>query len=359
VPASTSSHPRVQPVPVQVTVDPLADPRWRELVERAPEGAVFHHPGWLRLLRTTYRYEMSACCLAGRDGRLVAGLPVADVSSRLTGGRLVAVPFADLCPPLLVRPAPPETAPALAAALDALHRMRGMPLEVRGTGEVLERAPPGKRFHHHVLPLESDVEAIQRRFTRSQVLRGVRRALREGLRAEMRTDRVGLATFYRLHMATRRRLGVPTQPRRFILGFGELFDQGLGFVLLVRGRDRVVAAAVFLTCGGVLTYKYGASDARFLATRPNNLLFMEAIRWGCENGFHALDFGRTHWGQDGLRAFKLSWGSDETELRYRYVGGAEPGGRNGRLEGVLARVIRRSPPLASRVIGEVLYRHAG
>ena len=42
---------------------------------------------------------------------LLAGLPVAQVASRLTGRRLVAVPFSDSCPPLVRDPA---AAPVLA-----------------------------------------------------------------------------------------------------------------------------------------------------------------------------------------------------------------------------------------------------
>jgi CelD/BcsL family acetyltransferase involved in cellulose biosynthesis len=106
-------------------------------------------------------------------------------------------------------------------------------------------------------------------------------------------------------------------------------------------------------------YKYGASDARYLRAHPNNLLFMEAIRWGCAHGLHELDFGRTYWGHESLRAFKLSWGAEERELRYRYVGGGVPAARGARGERLLGAVIRRSPPLAGRLIGEALYRHAG
>jgi CelD/BcsL family acetyltransferase involved in cellulose biosynthesis len=344
---------------VPAAVDPLADPRWRELVARAPGGSVFHHPGWLRLLRDSYRYELSACCVAARDGELLAGLPLATVSSRLTGSRLVALPFSDLCPPLLAADVPADTSRALDEALGDLQRSRGLPLEVRAGGEILPRASPGERFHHHVLALEPDVQAVQQRFAKPQALRGARRALREGLRAEVRTDSGALAGFYRLHVATRHRLGVPTQPRRFILGLEQLFEEGLGFVLLVWRGERAVAAAVFLTFRDVLTYKYGASDPRSLAARPNNLLFMEAIRWGCENGFRSLDFGRTDRGQEGLRAFKLSWGPDERELCYWHLGGSVPRGRDARVESLLAAVIRRTPPVASRLIGEVLYRHAG
>ena len=339
-----------------VELDPLADPAWIDLVVRAPAATVFHHPAWLGLLRGTYRYEITACAVFGDEGRPVAGLPVAEVSSRLTGRRLVALPFSDLCPPLVSDEAAAWAPGALRRALGVFQARRGVPLEVRGTGDVLGRARGGERFHHHVLALAPEVATVERGIAKPQILRGVRRACREGLTARVATDRNALEAFYRLHVATRRRLGVPTQPRRFILGFEALFGCGLGFVLLVSRGEQPIAAGVFLAFGDTLLYKYGASDARFLGLRPNNLLFMEAIRWGCAHGMRRLDFGKTHWAQEGLRAFKLAWGAQEHELRYRYIGGI-PGGP--RATDMLAPVIRRSPPAVSRAIGELLYRHAG
>jgi CelD/BcsL family acetyltransferase involved in cellulose biosynthesis len=343
---------------VLTEIDPVRDPEWGGFVERAA-GSVFHHPDWLRLLRDTYGYELTSCCVIGSDGRLAAGLPVAAIASRLTGRRLVSLPFSDLCPPLVAPGAPPGTVAAMARALRELSDSRGLTLQVRGSGGVLEDAPVDERFRHHVLALERDPDAVARRFTKPQVMRGVRRARREGLSAELRRDRDALAAFYRLHVRTRHRLGVPTQPRRFMLGLEPLFAEGLGFVLLVLRDDRPIAAAVFLAHHDVLTYKYGASDSRYLATRPNNLLFMEAIRWGCEHGFAALDFGRTHCDQDSLCRFKAAWGAPERELHYRRLGPAPAGARGERAERVLGAVIRRSPPVVGRAIGEVLYTHAG
>lgn len=342
-----------------VIVDPLRDRRWQRLLGRAPEASAFHHPAWLRLLQAQYRYPVFACCVAAPDGRLVAGLPIAVLSSRISGRRLVALPFSDVCEPLVDPAAPPEAPAALACALDATCRSRGVGLEVHGGGRVLADAARGARFHHHRLALDADEAAVARRFRKPQVMRGVRRARREGLTAVRRTDAAALAAFYRLHVATRARLGVPTQPRAFVMRFAELFAQGLGFVLLV-GRDaRPCAAAVFLTFGDTLTYKYGASDARHLGARPNNLLFMEAIAWGCAHGFAWLDLGRTDWGHESLRAFKLAWGADEHELSYRHLGPAARRSCDGALQAGLAAVLRRTPPVVSRVAGEVLYRHAG
>jgi CelD/BcsL family acetyltransferase involved in cellulose biosynthesis len=104
-----------------------------------------------------------------------------------------------------------------------------------------------------------------------------------------------------------------------------------------------------------MTYKYGASVHGALALRPNNLLFMDAIRWGCENRQRVLDFGRTDLGNHGLLAFKRSWGAVETPLRYTYFG-SDPPGRDGFARRALGGVIRRSPPIVGRLVGEALYR---
>ena len=343
-----------------IELDPLAEPRWLDLLARAPAATPFHHPAWLALLGRSFRYEMSACCVEAADGSLAGGLPVAEVSSRLTGRRLVALPFSDLCEPLLARDAPAGSAIALGDALSELQRRRGVPLEVRGTGPALREAPPGERFHHHVLALGTDAAEVERRFAKSQVRRGIRRAQREGLETAVATDRGRRSrAFFRLHVVTRQRLACRRSHGASSSGFESLFEAGLGFVLLVRREGAPAAAGVFLTQGDTLLYKYGASDARFLPLRPNNLLFWDAIRWGCAHGMRWLDFGRTHWDHESLRAFKLAWGRRSTSSATATSAPRRRAAAASARQRALARVIRRSPPLAGRVIGEALYRHAG
>jgi CelD/BcsL family acetyltransferase involved in cellulose biosynthesis len=333
-------------------LDPLTDARWADFVARAPGAGPFHHPAWLEIIQTHYGWPVRACCLLGDDGAVLAGLPVALVSSRLTGRRLVALPFSDACAPL----APEGKEDELARALDAYRRRTGLPLFVHGS------VPGGSvtaRYHAHRLTLDGGHAEVQELYAKPQVMRGVRRAQREGLVAERRTDAEALAVFYRLHAATRRRLGAPTQPRRFILRFADLFDRGLGFVVLVRDAGRAVAGAVFLTWNGTLVYKYGASDAHALPKRPNNLVIHEAIRLAHEDGMRVVDFGRTDLGHESLRSFKLGFGAEESELSYTCLADRPPapGGRD--LHALAAPVLRRCPPLVSRLVGELLYRHAG
>jgi lipid II:glycine glycyltransferase (peptidoglycan interpeptide bridge formation enzyme) len=174
------------------------------------------------------------------------------------------------------------------------------------------------------------------------------------------TDRAALDAFYALHLRTRRRQGVPIQPKRFIRRFERLFAEGLGYVLTAHHDNRTISAAVFLGHGDTLVYKYGASDERFLGLRPNNLLFADAIRRACAAGHTTLDFGRTDTDNEGLAAFKRSWGAEERTLSYTYLAERVPRSAGaGRANKLLATVIRRTPAVTGQAIGTALYRHVG
>lgn len=278
--------------------------------------------------------------------------------SRLTGTRLISVPFSEASPPVV----DPDAGLSLGDFCDSLneHRMRhDLDLEVRADLPGGHGAHPGRSFVGHRLALETSVDAVRSRFSKSQVRRGIVKAEREGVTIERRVDRRSLERFYPLYVMTRRRLGLPTQSKRFVMRFAELFEQGLGFVLLARQEGRDVAGAVFFSAYGTITYELGASDHRYLSSRPNNLLFMEAIRWGCETGHHTLDFGRTELDNEGLRRFKRAWGATEYPMRYSTFGTPSSVERPSRLRSVLHATIPRAPAAFGRAVGTALYPHLG
>lgn len=305
-------------------------------------------------------YRLPAFVVAARDasGTIVAGLPVIETRLPFRPKRLVALPFTDYCPPLAVTASDEAR---LVAGLDAVRRASGAErVEVRGP--LASAAELGDAGYRHVLALESDAAAVYARFSRSQVHRNIRKA--EGSRLTLRIGTAQhdlLDDFYGLHLATRRRLGVPIQPRRFFdLLRKRILRPGIGWVVSVESAGRPVAAALFLASDGTVVYKYGASDAEAWNLRPNHLLFWSAIRVACEAGHRQFDFGRSDHGADGLRAFKRSWGAVEGRLVYHAVGtlgrARAAGGRSGRARRVAEAVIRRSPPWVCRWSGELFYR---
>jgi hypothetical protein len=307
----------------------LHDVRWAAFVASRPEAGPFHHPAWASLLADCYGFRGFALAFEDGAGAIRGGLPVLEVRR----GRLVSLPFTDACAPL-------------GDVSGALPRV-----EVRAA---LPGSPSSVRGVVHRLELAHDAEAVRRGF-RPQMRRNVARAERERVVVRTGDSRADLVdVFYELHLRTRRRQGVPIQPRRFFrLLWEQLIEPGLGSVLVAYAGSQPVAAAVFLSWNGTAVYKFGASDPAHRALRPNNLLFWEAIRAACERGDHVLDFGRTELGNRGLREFKSGWGAREEPLLYTHAGGGD-----GRAARALGAGIRRSPLWVCRAVGEVAYRYA-
>ena len=336
----------------------LADPEWRAFVDRQPDALPFHLPAWVETVAGAYGLRSFAIAVRDASGAISAGVPVIETRPPFTRKRWVSLPFTDLCPPLA---ATPEDGHRLVAALDAARTASGASRwEARGP------LPGGTPFedagYRHVLRLEPDADAVYARFHRSQVQRNIRKAEANDLTLRVGTgDADLLDDFYALHLDTRRRLGVPIQPRRFFNLLRErVLRSGIGWIVSVESEGRAIAAALFLAANGTVVYKYGASDADAWRLRPNHLLFWHAIRTACEAGYRVFDFGRSDADADGLRAFKASWGADEERLIYHALGDAPPMSETAPGPGLASRslgaVIRRSPPWVCRWSGELLYR---
>jgi CelD/BcsL family acetyltransferase involved in cellulose biosynthesis len=276
------------------------------------------------------------------------------------------LPFTDSCAILADQA---EDAARLVTQVRAALGNRIACADIRGEAAGVLGTPVAVR---HVLPLGTDVEAVWNGCHRSQVRRNVGRAEREGVTVRLGLDPADLTeVFHGLHVLTRRRQGVPVQPKRFFRLLAERqLVPGRAQVLIAEHQGRPIAAMVLLRGYGTTIYKFGASDETAWRVRPNQLLMWRAISDACQAGDHHFDFGRTDTGNDGLRAFKASFGAVEMPLIYSRVGAATRGrpevpgeavsaaGARQIAERTLAAVIRRSPMWVGRGIGAALYRYA-
>ena len=299
------------------------------------------------MLADTYGYEPFALLLRDDSNAVVGGLPFV-----ATRGRWVALPFTDSLHPLLLTPA---TASDMSAAIIVEQRDAHVgTLEVRSplasaAATVIDRGVL------HTLEL-GEPDALFRAFE-SQVRRNIRKAQISEVSVRRGIEREDLTrVYYGLHAETRRRLGVPTQPRRFFDAiWRRMVEPGLASVLLAYKDGQAIAGAVFLEWNATTIYKFGASDRRHWHLRPNNLLFWECIQIACAAGHRRLDFGRTDLEDVGLRAFKRSWGAVEEPLRYSTFGEMRKAGA-GSVGRALRPVLRVAPTCVGRGLGEVFYK---
>jgi Acetyltransferase (GNAT) domain len=328
---------------------------WETFLSGNPNATPFHHPSWSRLLGDCYHLRPAVAALFDRSGALRAGIPLLEVG-RGSHKRWVAMPFTDRCAPLL------SGALELATFSERLEHARRerclRSIEVRDAlGDANGWVVP--QGYWHELPLTPGPDELYAGLRRSTAQR-VRRAKREGITVERARSKPELSeVFYRLHVSTRRRLGVPVQPRRFFdLLWERMLTQQLGFALIAWRGSTPVASAVFLAAYGRVTYKFSASDNRYRQLGGTNAILWEAIRSSSLNGERVFDFGRTEHGNDGLRAFKLGWGAREEPLLYTTLATAAPAARRSVAHATLGTVIRRSPALVGRLIGAFAYRYA-
>lgn len=317
-------------------IDPIEDGRWAAFVARAPRASVHHHRAWLDLLHTVFGCPVVACCLVDATGAIQAGVPLALVSDGRRGQRLACLPLAARCGALPEPDEDPVLADELVAALDELRRELGVPMQLRGPSAAHPAVRLAVTYRAHSLPLGPELEPPAE--------------TSDELVVERRTDALALAELYRLHAAACRRRGEPAPPRRFVLGFAHLFDRGLGFVLLARHRARTVTGGVFTSFNRTLAYQYGgpAPDG------DGDPVLRAAVRWGCRAGMRTLELGRIELDDERRRGLMLSLGAQEALLDYRELRDDEPRQRRARLAWT-APLIRRTPLVVSRAVGEAVY----
>ncbi len=333
----------------------IDNPQWREFAATHPDANPFHLPEWSSVLADCYGFEPFGLAVRDTDGELLAGVPVLSVRSPFGERRWVSLPFSDSCEMLLR----PDTAPHDVVEALRDHVLAGSvrELEIRSALPATDGVYPVDAGYLHTVALPKDPADLHpnkgHRNSRNQ-------AIRRGIEVTHRTAPEDIAKFYELHTLTRRRHGVPVQPRRFFdLIWERLIARGYGFVATASLDDEVLAAAVYLQHNGTIMAKYHASDPRLPDKGAGYLVDWESMVSACKAGHHTLDMGRSDPDAKGLRLYKSSWGAVERPLSYSHISATAPSAGRRLSGGDLShRIIRSSPPWVCRALGEIFYRWA-
>lgn len=337
-------------------IDPLVYSGWDDLLVSHPAATFFHTSAWAKVIRETYRFSPRFFVVL-QSNRLIAALPMMEVSSPFTGRRGVSLPFSDFSEPLdnneLIRDAVIPSVMAEGKNRDWKY------FECRGGKRSFGVAPPFLSFFSHELKLCQEENELLNRF-RSSTRGAIRKGGKTGLRLEISEGLDALEHFYSLHCKTRKKHGVPPQPLNFFRNIHKhILAQKKGIVVLARQGERVIAGAIFFHYGRQAIYKFAASDQAFQGLCGSTMVLWEAIKWYAQRGIEVLDFGRTSLANQGLRKFKLSWGSEERIIDYvrfdfrehRYVVGRDE------VAGWANKALALMPVFSLRLIGRALYRH--
>ena len=301
-------------------IDPTIEPLWDEFISDQENSTIYHTSAWARVIKEAYGYLPRYYVLENENGHYRAAIPFFRIKSRLSGKRLVCLPFSDYCWPLGKEEA--DIALLFSSAKEEIETEVVSYLEIRGWPEGLSGAMSGlvSRNYHllYLLDLELDIKALQAKF-HDNVRRGIQQAEKRGVTARLANSEEDLDRFYRLNVATRKKLGVLPQPNAFFKSlFRHVISKNLGFIGIAECEGKTIAGVIFLTHKNTLYYKFNASDDNYLQRRPNHLVTWKAISYALANHFRCLDFGRCSPEEEGLRTYKSKWGSREVELPYYF-----------------------------------------
>lgn len=315
-------------------VNPWEDPRWEAFVIAHPDGTIYHHPAWLKVLQREYRQRSLFLACEDTGGNLLGilpllytrGLPLSG-SSPLAGPRLSSLPRTPQAGPLSVSKAAMEMMLREAVQrIDAECRFRlqikmqgGEPSD--GIAGIVKK--PWRLSYVVSLPGDPGKNySVPNRQNRSGIKRAVNKGINNGVYTRPAESYADLRAWYGLYLETMRRNCVAARSYRFFVALWELMQPKGMMRLLLAEHDtgsgpRIIAGYVIFTFGHTVTYAFGASRACDLALRPNDVILWKAIQEASLEGYRFLDLGEVPEGDLDLARFKSKWGAEPVRL-YRY-----------------------------------------
>ncbi len=339
-------------------INPLNMQTWDELSLQHPDYSFFHSSYWSKVLQDTYNYKPYYFVIE-KENKLKAALPVMLVESFITGKRAVSLPFSDYCKPLI---SDEINFNELFNEVLKLVKSKGLKyLELRGGNKYFPNVKASTFDYNHNLDIALNEEILFKNFS-SNTKRNIKKAIREGVIVEISTSKSAMEDFHLMNCITRKKHGLPPQPKEF---FNNLFKyvivQKNGFIAIGKHNNVSVAGAVYLHIGNKALYKFGASLMEYQNLRANNLIMWEAIKYYSAKGFESFCFGKTEPDNEGLRKFKLGWGTTEDVLNtYRYnftTNNFVP--VMTKTAGLHNKIFNKAPLPALKIFGSILYKHFG
>lgn len=341
-------------------INPLNDLRWNEFAQKHPQATAFHQLGWIEALRRTYGYEPLVLTTAAPGELLRNGLLVCKVSSWMTGTRLVSLPFADHCQPLV---STHQELQEFTAALQAeCNRRSWKYIELRPLNHNFKAEGQVERcasFWFHSLDLRPSLPQIFTGLHKNSFQRKIRRAERECLSYEVGRSPRLVDEFYRLLISTRRRHHLLPQPRAWFKNLVECVGEDVR-IRVARKGEVPIAAMLSLRNRSAVIYKYGCSDAKYHPLGGMPMLFWKLIQESKAAGADTIDLGRCDMEHRGLMVFKDRLGASKRYLNYYRYTNQNVHGRSA-VPGLLTNLSNmfHLPDSVLSTAGKMLYRHLG
>lgn len=339
-------------------INPIDDENWNQDILSFPDYSFFHSSEWCKVLNTSYNYKpLYLVAKSGNDKSAI--IPLLFVESFFSRKKISSLSFTDFCEPLLMERMNFE--PLFAEIIIRAKLLKANSINFNGISSYLSERIPAYTFFEHNLDLVPDNEAIFSNFSTNH-RRNIRKAEKQDLKCKIDNSKIGINEFIKLNVLTRKKHGLPPQPDYFFINlWNYVLRKDMGDIFLVSTKSNIIAGAVFLRIGEKVIYKYGASDESFQKMKPNNMLMWEAIKFYSNNSYKNFSFGKTELENEGLRKFKLSWGTNERNLNAYFfdVKNEQFIKSETKTTGMHNTIFKKMPLGLLKAIGNLTYKYIG
>lgn len=278
---------------------------WNTFVNNSNSTNIFHLFEWKAILEKSYRLEtLFLKALNGTD--LIGILPVAKINNIKGQSISVSLPFVNYAG-WLFNP--------VYESENLKNQFLQFMLDenvLRFENRLLEKKSSViKEDSILSLQLPSNSDLLWNRLD-AKVRNQVRKAWKSNLNIVWGKEQ--LDDFYKIYSKHIQSLGTPVHSFVF---FKNIIDHlpDLTEILTVRLGDKVIGAMFLTKYKNLISDPWAASLKKYLPLNPNMLMYWEALKYSCDNGFKIFDFGRSQM-NSGTFKFKAQWGAEPVPLNY-------------------------------------------
>jgi len=290
---------------------------WDLFVSKNAGSLVYHQSAWKKVLEEAFSHIQGNFLMVPdiNNRQIVAGLPVYIVNSWLLGKRIVSIPYASICNPLISNPN--DFVKILPQLRKMQKKTRASYIEIKainnsGLLSSMNLIPHINYKHNYVL-LKGTIDDIFFRCSRN-VRRVIKDAQKMQIVVEIAESKTGLKLFYEMLKSTRRRLALPSLPYRFYESIWQHLIPLYGKLFLASRNGSVLGGLLVLHANKVWVAEYicdwGLEESSYI----KHILYWTAIKMAHAQDGKIFSFGRTSVNNKNLLYHKRKWGSLEEDL---------------------------------------------
>jgi len=286
---------------------------WDKYATESSISNCYHLIGWKNVVERSFGHKTYYLLAEDSKNKIKGILPLVHLKSILFGNFIISLPYFNyggICADneeisnQLVK-----EAEVIAAEKNAEH------IELRDTqnnsdGLFVKTTKVSMRL---LLPKSS--EELWKSFS-SKLRSQIKRPEKVGMYVKSGREEE-LESFYDVFSTNMRDLGTPVYSKEFFKNILEEFPETTRINTVYAKMGNPVASGFLVGFKEILEIPWASSLRSYNQYSPNMLLYWNAFKFACENGYRVFDFGRSTIGE-GTYRFKEQWGAKPTQLYWHY-----------------------------------------